>query len=255
MAQTVFNRVEKKYKLTEEKFHAFWQDLMAYMQVDEFGKHTISNIYYDTPDDLLIRRSIDKPKYKEKLRLRSYGTPTLGDDVFLEIKKKYNGIVNKRRIQLPLQFAYDYLNYGVHPFETTQILQEMDYFLSLYDLSPKLLLAYERVALFGKEDPAFRVTFDTNIRSRTEDLRLEHGSEGTLLFDDNTHLMEVKITNSTPLWFSKLLAKHEVYNCSFSKYGSVYKKQQLALQETKETAIPLPDTAAFEEEIFQSMAG
>lgn len=247
MAQTVFNREEKKYKLSEERFQILWEDLMEHMEVDEYGKHTICNIYYDTPDDLLIRRSIEKPKYKEKLRLRSYGTPSLGDNVFLEIKKKYDGIVNKRRIQLPLQSAYDYLDYGVHPFDMTQILKEMDYFLSIYDLSPKLFLAYERVALFGKEDPAFRITFDTNIRSRTEDLRLEHGSRGTLLFDDNTHLMEVKITNSTPLWFSKLLAKHQVYNTSFSKYGNIYKKQQEALRNQNDTSkIILPNQYSYE---------
>lgn len=164
---------------------------------DEFGKHTISNIYYDTPDDLLIRRSIEKPAYKEKLRLRSYGNPTLDDMVFLEIKKKYDGIVNKRRIQLPLHAAYNYLNLRIKPFPQTQILSELDYFLSLYDLSPKLFLAYERIALFGKEDPEFRVTFDLNIRSRTNDLRLEHGSRGTLLFNDNTHLME-----ETKMWLS-----------------------------------------------------
>lgn len=128
MAQTVFNRVEKKYKLSEEKYRQFLERLLYYMEIDQFGKHTINNIYYDTQDDLLIRRSIEKPKYKEKLRLRSYGTPGLLDSVFLEIKKKYNGIVNKRRIELPLQFAYDYLNYGIHPFDATQILNEMDYF-------------------------------------------------------------------------------------------------------------------------------
>lgn len=242
MAQTVFNRVEKKYKLTKEKYDQFLERLLNHMEIDQFGKHTISNIYYDTADNVLIRRSIEKPAYKEKLRLRSYGTPSISDSVFLEIKKKYDGIVNKRRIELPLQQAYDYLNSGIQPFESTQILNEMDYFLSLYDLSPKLLLAYERIALFGKEDSEFRVTFDTNIRSRTEDLHLEHGSHGKLLFDDQTHLMEVKITNSTPLWFSKLLSEYEIYNSSFSKYGSVYKKQQQELANLNSNKAKVPTT-------------
>ena len=229
MATMVFNRVEKKYKLNEEKYQAFWSDLIKYMEIDEFGRHTISNIYYDTPDDLLIRRSIEKPVYKEKLRLRSYGRPTLNDNVFLEIKKKYDGIVNKRRIALPLQNAYDYMNKNISPFPPTQILSELDYFKSLYHLSPKLLLSYERIALYGKEDPTFRVTFDTGIRSRTDNLRLEKGSYGNFLFKDACiYLMEVKITNSTPLWFSKLLSKHQIYPTSFSKYGNVYKEQMLA---------------------------
>jgi len=226
MAQTVFNRIEKKYKLTEEKYNSFFDTLLNYMEVDQFGKHTINNIYYDTPDNLLIRRSIEKPVYKEKLRLRSYGTPGLLDSVFLEIKKKYKGIVNKRRIELPLQHAYDYLDYGIHPFDSTQILNEIDYFLSLYPLTAKLFVAYERIALFGKEDPEFRITFDMNIRSRTQDLRLENGSYGNLLYKEPLYLMEVKITNSTPLWFSKLLSAYEIYNASFSKYGNIYMQQQ-----------------------------
>lgn len=229
MAQTVFNRVEKKYKLTQEKFENFWDELIQYMEVDQFGKHTISNVYYDTKDDILVCRSIEKPAYKEKLRLRSYGQPTLSDMVFLEIKKKYNGIVNKRRIQLPLQAAYDYLEKDIPPFPSTQILSELTYFKSLYNLFPKLVLCYERIALFGKEDPEFRITFDMNIRSRDTDLRLESGSQGTHYFEnENMYLMEVKITNSTPLWFSKLLSKHEIYNTSFSKYGNIYAKKFLS---------------------------
>lgn len=259
MAQTVFNRVEKKYKLSEEKYEAFIEDLLNYMEVDEFGKHTISNIYYDTPDNLLITRSIQKPNpmYKEKLRLRSYGTASLDSKCFLEIKKKYDGIVNKRRIQLSLQAAYDYIEKGVKPFEQTQILSELDYFLSIYDLQPYRLVAYERVALFGKEDPSFRVTFDTNIRSRTDDLRLEHGSHGVLLFDDNTHLMEVKITNSTPMWFSKLLSKHQAFTTSFSKIGSFYTKQREAEQTAKESAKStlISDTKSNEEDDCDSLAG
>lgn len=225
MAQTVFNRVEKKYMLSQEKFELFLADLMEYMEVDEYGQHTICNIYYDTEQNDLIRHSIEKPVYKEKLRLRSYGIPQINDNVFLEIKKKYNGIVNKRRIMLPLSSAYGYLHYKIKPCEATQILKELDYFTERYVLLPKLFLAYERIALFGKEDGEFRVTFDTNIRSRTTDLGLEKGNHGSLLLEAGTHLMEVKITNTTPLWFSKLLSKHSVFNTSFSKYGSIYKQQ------------------------------
>lgn len=226
MAQTVFNRVEKKFLLSEEKYYKIWDDLMNYMEVDEYGKHTICNLYYDTPQDYLIRNSIEKPIYKEKLRVRSYGIPTLNDTVFLEIKKKYKGIVNKRRILLPLDVTYGYLHYNVRPPEKSQILNELDFFTSRYELVPKLFLAYERIALFGKEDNEFRVTFDMNIRSRSEYPFLEMGDHGELLLENNMYLMEVKITNSTPLWFSKLLSKYSLVNSSFSKYGNVYKKQQ-----------------------------
>ena len=225
MAQTVFNRVEKKFLLNQEQFEAIWKELMEHMQVDIYGGHTICNLYYDTPTDELIRNSIEKPVYKEKLRLRSYGIPNGDSEVFLEIKKKYNGIVNKRRIVLGLQEAYAYLNEHKRPKKESQILNEMDYFLSRYDLYPKVYLAYVRVALFGKEDNEFRVTFDTNIRSRTENLRLEAGTDGEYILELGNHIMEVKITNSTPLWFAKLLSKYELVSSSFSKYGTFYKKQ------------------------------
>lgn len=225
MEQLVFNRVEKKYLLTQEKFQKLWDELMEYMLVDEYGVHTICNIYYDTENDELIRNSIEKPVYKEKLRLRSYGVPGEKDNVFLEIKKKYDGIVNKRRILLPLDEAERYLNKKEKISQDSQIFREIDYFTSHYDLVPKLFLAYERVALYGKENSEFRVTFDRNIRSRTWDLKLSRGDRGALLMEDESVLMEVKITNSVPMWFAKLLSKYEIFSTSFSKYGSVYKKQ------------------------------
>lgn len=225
MEQLVFNRVEKKYLLTPEKFQKLWEELMEYMLVDEYGVHTICNIYYDTENDELIRNSIEKPVYKEKLRLRSYGVPGKQDNVFLEIKKKYDGIVNKRRILLPLDEAERYLNNKEKISQDSQIFREIDYFTNHYDLVPKLFLAYERVALYGKEDKEFRVTFDRNIRSRTWDLKLCRGDNGVLLMEDGSVLMEVKITNSVPMWFAKLLSKYQIFNTSFSKYGSVYKKQ------------------------------
>lgn len=225
MEQTVFNRVEKKYLLTPKKFQKLWEELMKYMMVDEYGLHTICNIYYDTENNELIRNSIEKPVYKEKLRLRSYGIPENNDNVFLEIKKKYDGIVNKRRIVLPLLEAENYLNYKEKVSQDSQIFHEIDYFTNHYDLIPKLFLAYERVALFGKEDSEFRVTFDRNIRSRNWDLSLDKGDSGVLLLENGEILMEVKITNAVPMWFAKLLSKYQIFNTSFSKYGSVYKKQ------------------------------
>lgn len=225
MAQTVFNRVEKKFMLTQDKFENIWKDLMEHMEVDAYGGHTICNLYYDTPTDELIRTSIEKPIYKEKLRLRSYGVPDKNSEVFLEIKKKYNGIVNKRRIVLGLEEAYTYLHDNKRPDRQSQILNELDYFLSHYQVEPKVYLAYERVALFGKDENEFRVTFDTNIRARTDYLRLEEGSDGEYILEPGNHIMEVKITNSTPLWFAKLLSKHEIVSSSFSKYGTFYKQQ------------------------------
>ena len=223
MTQTVFNRYEKKYLMPEPVYLALRQRLAPYMQADQYGLHTICNIYYDTPDYDLIRRSIEKPVYKEKLRLRSYGVPTPDSTVFLEIKKKYDKVVNKRRIPLTLREAYAYLDQGIRPPQEGQILREIDFFLQRYPLQRSLYLAYDRIALFQKENPDFRVTFDQNIRSRQMDMGLEKGDSGTLLLPEGYRLMESKIMGATPLWFTRILSELQIYPVSFSKYGNIYK--------------------------------
>lgn len=228
MVQTVFNRYEKKYLMTDSVYRTLRYRLAPYMQVDDYGLTTICNIYYDTPDCLLIRRSIEKPAYKEKLRLRSYGIPTLDTKVFLEIKKKYKKVVNKRRIQLTLKEAYDYVEHGIHPNIDGQIVHEIDFFLKRYPLERGIYLAYDRIALFGKEDHDFRVTFDQNIRSRRFKISLEEGDFGELLLPEGYHLMESKVMGATPLWFAQILSELSIYPVSFSKYGNIYKKEHQA---------------------------
>ena len=207
MPQPVFNRYEKKYLMPETVYQELRGRLSPYMQVDSYGLHTICNIYYDTTDDLLIRRSIDNPIYKEKLRLRSYGIPAMDSNVFLEIKKKYQKVVNKRRVQLTLREAYDYVERGIRPQGDSQILREIDFFLSRYPLERGLYLAYGRVALFGKENPDFRVTFDQNIRSRRTRMGLENGDAGEKLLPRGWYLMESKVMGATPLWFTRILSE------------------------------------------------
>lgn len=228
MAQSVFNRYEKKYLIPEEIYMELRNRIRPYMQEDRYGLHTICNIYYDTPDNYLIRRSIDKPAYKEKLRLRSYVIPNLDSQVFLEIKKKYKKVVNKRRIQLSLREAYDYLEKGIKPQKEGQILEEIDFFLKRYPLEKGIYLAYDRIALFGKEDNDFRVTFDQNIRSRKRFMELENGSKGEKLLPDGYYLMETKVMGATPIWFTKILSELSIYPISFSKYGNFYKKEHNA---------------------------
>lgn len=224
MIQKVFNRYEKKYMLTRQQYEAIRQRLEPYMEKDQYGLHTIRNIYYDTEDDELIRTSLEKPKYKEKFRVRCYGEPNAESDYFLEIKKKYKGIVNKRRIVMKPQEAKAYLENGEKPREQSQIFREVDYVWNHYQLIPKIYLAYDRIALFGKEDAEFRVTFDQNIRSRDFALTLEKDTETTKLLKDGYYLMEVKISNAMPLWFVKILTELEIRSTSFSKYGNVYRR-------------------------------
>ena len=97
----VFKRYELKYLLTPAQRDAVLLGIAPYMQLDRYGHTTIRNIYFDTGDYRLIRRSIEKPAYKEKLRVRSYRLVGSDDTVFVELKKKYDGVVYKRRIALP----------------------------------------------------------------------------------------------------------------------------------------------------------
>ncbi len=232
MAVEVFSRYEKKYILDRQQVEWLRKSISGYMNEDKHNKdgkmYNIANIYYDTPEDLLIGRSIDKPKYKEKLRLRSYGVPELSDEVFLEIKKKYKGLVNKRRTVLKLRDAYRLIDEGVVPGETEyinrQVLNEIIFFLQRYELSPKVYLSYDRYAYFSKTDNDFRLTFDTNIKTRRKNLRLEAGGHGELLMGDDFWLMEVKSLYGFPMWFVKLLSDNNIYSQSFSKYGNEYKK-------------------------------
>lgn len=220
--QGVFKRYEKKYLLTDYQYKFLREKLAEYMEEDSYGLHTINNIYYDTDDYRIIRESLSKPVYKEKLRLRSYGTPTNESNVFLEIKKKYDGVVYKRRISMILEDADQYVRREKQPDKISQITKEIDWFLKSYDLSPKAFIAYDRIALFGKEDADLRITFDTNIRWREENLDLTKGSNGRTLLEPGQVLMEIKIPGVMPLWMSHMLDELEIRSISFSKYGTCF---------------------------------
>lgn len=223
--QTVFKRKEKKYLVTEEQYKRLLETLHGVMQPDEYGQYTICNIYFDTADDALIRRSIEKPVFKEKLRARSYGIPTEQSKVFLEIKRKFKGEVYKRRVSLSYKELQTYLQTGVHPPKQAQIFSELDYFLRLYKPMPKLYLAYDRVAFKGVEEPGLRITFDSNIRFRRTQLHLGDGDFGEMLLAPGENVMEIKSDGAMPLWLCTLLNSMALYPTSFSKYGKVFQKQ------------------------------
>lgn len=231
MAIEVFNRYEHKYILSKEAYTKIIELLDKHMTLDSHNKnhmpYTIANIYFDTDDDFLIRTSLSKPKYKEKLRLRAYGIPDEGSRVYLEIKKKFDGIVNKRRTPLMLSEAYDFVKTGKIPeykeYMNAQVIKEIEYFLKLYKLQPKLYLAYDRIAYFEKNNNDLRISFDTNIRSRRYALRLEDGDFGSKLLDDEVYLMEIKTSLAKPLWLTHILSELDIKRKSFSKYGTEFK--------------------------------
>lgn len=232
MAIEVFNRYESKFLMDSKAFYLIYNRLLEYMELDEYNKHdkfySISNIYYDTEHDSLIRNSLAKPKYREKLRIRAYGIPEEDAKVYLELKKKVFGLVNKRRTALKLNEAYDFVRTGVEPeFRegmNKQVIQEIKYFLGRYDLQPKVYLTYDRIALFCKNNRDLRITFDTNIRSRRYDVKLESGDYGEELLGRGQWLLEVKAEKTIPIWLSRILSELGMFRTSFSKYGNEYKK-------------------------------
>ena len=220
----IFKRVEKKYRLTPAKKAELLGLILPHLTADAHGRSTICSLYLDTPEHLIIRNSIDAKVYKEKLRLRSYGTPTPEDTVFLEIKKKYKGVVYKRREKLPLHEAMAYISGGPPPRDT-QIMREIDYAMHFYrQPQPAMLIAYEREAYYCKEGGDFRVTFDDNILCRREDISLESDIYGTSLLEDGKVLMEIKCSGGIPLWMTSVLSRERIYKTSFSKYGTAYEK-------------------------------
>jgi SPX domain protein involved in polyphosphate accumulation len=222
--QYTFKRYEKKYLLTRAQYRALYERIASAVVEDSYGKSTICNLYYDTDDYKLIRASLEKPVYKEKLRVRSYGVPQTDSDLFVEIKKKYQGVVYKRRIKLPVQTADDFLLHGKMPENAGQIAKEIAWMMHTNPLKPKVLLAYDRLALYAKADSSLRITFDENIRFRTDQLDLCKGAYGTQLLAPNTILMEIKIPGSMPLWLCEILSDLQIYPTSFSKYGFCYQQ-------------------------------
>ena len=218
-----FERYELKYRLPQAQYERLLTALTPHLQPDRYFRSTIASLYYDTPDHRLIRRSQEHPVYKEKLRLRSYGPAAESDPVFVELKKKYDHVVYKRRITMPLAAATAFLAGG--PAADTQISREIDYFLKYYEnLRPTVLLSYEREAYYSRDGSDFRVTFDDNILSREEDISLEADVWGTPLLEDGMVLMEIKTSGGIPLWMTRVLSEERVYKTSFSKYGTAYQK-------------------------------
>lgn len=231
--QTTFARVEKKYVIDDRQYRALCTALSGHVEPDRFGAYTICNIYYDTPDYRLIRASLDKPVYKEKLRLRSYGVPGEADRVFVELKKKFDGVVYKRRTTMPLAQARTYLTSGVHPLTEDQIQHEIDWFLQFYRPQPAVFLAYDRIAYTCPEVPDLRLTFDSKLRWREEALDLSCGDYGEFLTERGTRILEIKIPGALPLWLSAILDELKIYPSSFSKYGTYYNRQILNNTRTK----------------------
>lgn len=245
---SIFKRYEVKYLLEEEQYKEFRERTQQYLTEDSYGETAVCNCYFDTPDYRLIRNSLEKPIYKEKLRLRSYGTPEQADkQVFLELKKKYRGVVYKRRECMTYGEAEAYVLQGVTPKQDSQILREIDWAMHYYgSLIPTMYLSYQRIALFERQPENgaeameacgthtgnldLRITFDREILWRTKQLRLQDGIFGNALLEPGQRIMEVKTPGAIPRWFADVLDEMKLFPISFSKYGRAY---QLSMLEEK----------------------
>jgi hypothetical protein len=223
MAQLTFCRKELKYLLTEEQYQILLSEIGVHIRPDKYANYTICNIYYDTEHFDLIRRSIEKPAYKEKIRLRSYRRADAGKDIFVELKKKCKGVVFKRRLTLREDLALTWAA-GVRPEgQTSQIADEIDYFIRFYGtVKPAVYLCYDREAYFSKDGSDFRITFDDTILCRRTDMTLDSDPYGTPILPEDMVLMEVKCAGGIPLWLTKVLTEEHIYKTSFSKYGTAY---------------------------------
>lgn len=223
--QGTFKRYELKYLLTPEQKQMMLEGIAPYMQLDQYRRTTIRNLYFDTDTFRLARRSMEKPAYKEKLRLRSYAQATEDSPVFVELKKKYDSVVYKRRISLPEQAAMAWLLEGTMQAPDAQIGREIAYFLDYYQgLKPMVFLSYEWEALYALDGSDFRITFDENILARQTDLSLQSPAYGTPVLAKDRTLMEVKTSGGYPLWMTRLLTEGRIYRTSFSKYGAAYEQ-------------------------------
>ena len=230
----VFRRRELKFLLTSREQQILEDALHRHMIPDSHGKNTICNLYYDTPDHRLIRHSLEHPVYKEKLRLRCYGVATSESDIFLELKKKYKGVVYKRRVRVTEPEAVAFMNREGQLHNQGQISREIRYVRDYYQtLQPRMYISYDREAWYDPVDRGFRITLDRNVQFRTDHLNLTANASGRTILQPEQSLLEVKAEGAVPMWLVQLLAEEQIYKQSFSKYGRAYErmlKERLALE-------------------------
>lgn len=224
--QLVFKRYETKFLLTRDQRDALEEVAAARMRPDEHGPATVRNVYYDTPTALLARRSAEHPAYKEKIRTRCYGAPHPFDPVFVELKKKYRGVVYKRRCELAPSDARELLAGRGRP--STQIERELDWTCRRYeDLRATAYLAYDRVAYFARDDRDLRMTFDENVRVRWDDVCLTGPDTGSRVLDEGLCVLEVKTSKALPIWLVRYLEGIGARKTGFSKYGRAWQLRGL----------------------------
>lgn len=227
MAIEIFRRKEQKYLITIDQYAELVYELLPYMRPDKFGldgKYTVTSLYFESPDYKIYYETKNKLKYRQKLRLRVYDRADINSPAFFEVKQKHKKVVNKRRTVLPLREAYRYLENpstrSLEEYKTSnlQVLREIDYFRSFYQLEPEMIVSYDRHAMHCIDDSDLRITFDYNLRCRNSDLKLENGPYGENFIDNDLIVLEVKVNDSVPLWLTRILQRNDCEQRSASKF-------------------------------------
>ncbi len=222
--QLTFERREVKYLLTDAERAELLARVSSHLVGDEHGASTVRSLYYDTPTLILARRSSEHPAYKEKLRLRAYGMPAPEETVFVELKKKCDGVVYKRRSTRSLAEAQGLLAGNVAA--KGQIERELACAAGRYEgLAPACYLAYDREALYERGNRDLRLTFDRRVRMSWEAPRLDaelYGGAEQIL-DEGISILEIKTSRAMPLWLTQAMGELNLRQASWSKYGTAAK--------------------------------
>lgn len=222
MYDKCFQRIEEKYLLSQAQKEELLRHVSNYVTRDKHFRSSMRNIYFDTVNFDLVARSIEKPIFKDKFRVRSYDDPAKSKEVFLEMKMKYKGISHKRRTRISYEEYQSYLH--DHDFDQHDLIwREIDYYFRYYDLRPMMYVAYDRESYAGTQDENLRITFDANLRSRMKNLELTNDRGTQNYFDQPTCIMEIKMMHALPLWLARALTELEIQPTSFSKYGQIYR--------------------------------
>ncbi|SHG58856.1 polyphosphate polymerase domain-containing protein [Ornithinibacillus halophilus] len=240
MVLEIFSRREQKYLITRAQYQSLIDRMAPYMRYDKFGKegkYTVTSLYFDNQQHAIYFETKNKLKFRQKLRLRIYDETDINGVAFFEVKQKHKNVVNKRRTAIPLIDAYRYINKPTDNLEKEyeasnyQILKEIHHFRKFYQLEPEMVVSYDRHAFHCITDPDLRITFDLNLRCRNEDLNIEYGPHGENFIDPDLVVLEVKVTNSVPLWLARILQDLQCEQRSASKFCT-------SLERLKGNALP-----------------
>jgi len=224
--ESIFKRQEVKFVINQEQYAQIYERIADKIPPDEFGEYLVQSLYFDTENWDVIRASIEKPMYKEKMRLRCYGVPGGDSTIYLELKKKYRGVVHKRRIAFPMDRLTGNRARDIAAAEDSQIGRELNFYFQSHPVQEKVHISYNRVA-FADDRSGLRITFDTNVRFRTNQLDYDNPAGGLEVLSPRFVIMEIKTLGGMPLWLAQTLSELQIYPTSFSKYGTGYKRYVL----------------------------